>query len=311
MAKPARMPVPSEVEPDIDTLDDEAPGSWVHRWVSLPDGSRELQELPLTPEYFLDPRFGDQMVQGPVHSDVTQTLSDFLKRRYLGREDILVFSDVKLLWGHREWRRPAPDVTLVEGVRNPKRKRRSFNVVREGVRPTLVIEVVSEDDAELRYVDQVEKVSLYARERIPEYLLLDPPQKATGYRYQWTGYRLDANRQYQKIEPDAEGRIFSETTGLWFGVSPDGQQVCLFDAVTGKRLLTSEEEQRAREAAEARVVQEVEARKVAEVRAADEAEARKVAEARADSEAEARKTLEAELVRLREENARLKGGIRR
>jgi Uma2 family endonuclease len=297
MAKPARMPAPSKVGPDLEILDDEAPGSWVHRWVSLPGGGREFQELPLTPEYFLDPRFGDQMVQGPVHSDVTRTLADLLKRCYLDRDDVLVLSDVKLLWGHREWRRPAPDVTLVEGVRNPKRKRRSFNVVREGVRPTLVIEVVSEDDAELRYVDQVEKVSLYARERIPEYLLLDPPQKATGYRYQWTGYRLDANRQYQKIEPDAEGRLFSETTGLWFGVSPDGQQIWLFDAVTGKRLLTSEEEQRARETAEAR--------------AAQEAEARKVAETRADSEAEARKALEAELVRLREENARLKGGIRR
>jgi hypothetical protein len=64
---------------------------------------------------------------------------------------------------------------------------------------------------------------------------------------------LDAQGRYQKIEPDPQGRLYSQTTGLWFGLSPDGRQVWLTDAVTGERLLTPEEEESARRAAESEI----------------------------------------------------------
>jgi hypothetical protein len=100
--------------------------------------------------------------------------------------------------------------------------------------------------------------------------------QANGYRFQWIGYRLDDGGRYRAIEPDAEGRIVSETTGLAFGVSSNGQTVMVFDARTGERLYTSSE------------------------RAAQ-------TEERAAREAEARKDAEDEVTRLREEIARLKG----
>jgi Uma2 family endonuclease len=252
MAELARtVPVPSEAEPEI-LEDDESVGGWVQRWVRQPNGSREFQEFPLTPEYFLDPKWGDQTVQGLMHGEAARLLANVLDQRFPDREDVLVLTDVKLLWGHREWRRPVPDVALVQGIRDRKRalRRRSFNVAREGVRPSLIIEVVS-DNPELRRTDHVDKKELYEREKIPEYLLLDLPRSDTDDRFQWTGYRLDAAGRYQPIEPDEAGRLFSEVTGLWFGLSPDSQQIWVTDAVTGERLLTPKEEEKARKAAEA------------------------------------------------------------
>ena len=96
-------------------------------------------------------------------------------------------------------------------------------------------------------------------------------RRATAHRFRIRGYRLGAGRRYQAIEPDREGRLLSETAGLRFGASPDGQWVEIFVAATGERLLTSWE-----------------------------------AEEKAAREAEGRKAAEEELVRLRAEIERLK-----
>ena len=52
---------------------------------------------------------------------------------------------------------------------------------------------------------------------------------------------MDKSGRYQPIVPDAEGRILSRTTGLLFGISPDGNAPQVFDAATGERILTSRE----------------------------------------------------------------------
>ena len=269
MAEPARRaPIP-DIEDGPERLDDES-GPWVHRWVASPNGGFELREFPLTPEYFLDPQIGDQMVQGSLHGETIRLLCDLIERSFSSRDDVFIASDVKMLWKDRDRRRPVPEVMVVRG----KRDRQSFNVAKEGVRPCLVIEVVSPKKADLRRTDKVDKVELYAKEGITEYLILDPPRPKTTPGFQWTGYRLDEdgrNRHYRLIEPDAEGHILSETTGLKFGVSPDGQQVFVFEASTGERLLTAAEIQ-----------------------------------AKGFREAEARKAAEAENARLREQIARLK-----
>lgn len=269
MAKPARR------EGDESDLGEELTTDFVHRWVELPSGRMELQELPLTPEYFLDPQIGDQVVQSFRHWDQTRLLYDIVDRHAHARwEDVIVLSDQKLLWGHREWRRPSPDIAVIPEYRDWRTfVGSSFDVAKTGLRPCLIIEVVSFSNAAIRNTDLVDKVALYEREKIREYLAIDPPQKANGERFQWIGYRLD-NRldnggRYRPIDPDAEGRIVSETTGLAFGASPDGQAVLVFDTRTGERLLTSQEE-------------------VVQVR-------------------KEREAVEAEVARLREEIARLKG----
>ena len=252
----------------------------------------ELQEFPLTPEYFLDPQIGDQVVQSYRHWRVTGQLHDIVSRHVAFLwEEVLVLSDQKLLWGHREWRRPAPDITVIPDVPSSREwEGSSFDVGETGLRPCLIIEVVSFSNAKIRKTDLVDKVALYERERIREYLALDPPRRANRERFQWIGYRLDDAGRYDRIEPDAMGRIVSETTGLAFGVSPDGKTVLVFDARSGERLFTSFEI----------AAQEAQ-------RAAQEAERATRETARATREAEARRNAEAEVARLREELARLTG----
>jgi Uma2 family endonuclease len=227
----------------------------------------------------------------------------------VSREDVLVTSDVKLLWDDPEVKRPVPDVIVIHGIRDRERNRPSFRVAEERVRPSLVIEVVSPSDEKIRQTDHVDKAALYAQEEIPEYLLLDLPRddEEEDEPLRWTGYRLDAQGRYQKIDPDPQGRLYSQTTGLWFGLSPDGRQVWLTDAVTGERLLTPEEEESARRAAESWAEQEADARRAAESRAEQEADARRAAESRAEQEADTRRAAESEVARLRAEIARLKG----
>src|SRR6185295_3032606 len=110
------------------------------------------------------------------------------------------------------------------------------------------------------------------------------------------------------MQPDAEGRFLSETTGIWFQASHDGQRIFLFEYPTGRRLLNlTEQEERADHEAK-KAIREAKARKSAEEKALREAEARKAAEEKAKAaenkairEAEARKTAEVELARLRAE----------
>jgi hypothetical protein len=169
--------------------------------------------------------------------------------------------------------------------------RGSFNVVEEGVRPCLIIEVVSATDSEVRRNDYEKKVQIYKQAGVPEYLICDPPTSVTQERLLLTGYRLRPNGQYRRIQPDAQGRLLSETTGLLFGVGPDGQTLTILDSRTGEWLVDSGDLAR----------REAEAREAAEDLAAREAKARKAAEGQAALEAEARKAAEAELAKLRAE----------
>lgn len=154
------------------------------------------------------------------------------------------------------------------GISDKEADRESFDVIAEGVRPCLVIEVVSPLSSRIRKTDLEDKVALYRRAGIPEYLIVD--SQLRDRRFRLLGYRLGPSG-YEPIEPDEEGRLLSETTGLWFQVSPDGNRVRLFEHPSGRPLPTRRE------------IQE-----------------------NANAEAEARKAAEAEVARLRAEIDRLR-----
>ncbi|HSS75252.1 MAG TPA: Uma2 family endonuclease [Thermoanaerobaculia bacterium] len=283
----------------------------LQRWVERPGGGFEPVEMPLTLELYLNPRLEDKTTQGELHADLLAELKELLGRYFKPQRDVKVLMDVKHLVSPRKG--PSPDISIVRGVRNPGRKLTSFNIAKEGVVPSLVIEVISPIDARVRQMDEVDKVKLYERIGIPEYLLVDPPRQANGHRFLLKGYRLDRLKRYQGIEPDAQGCLHSETTELIFGVSAPGDRIEVFNARTGERLESPAEavERAAYEAKKAaheakRAIRETTARKIAEERAAREAKkaaqeeaARKAAEARATA-------AEEELVRLRAQIERLK-----
>ena len=274
--------------------------------VRLPNGDVIDQEIPLTPEDLLDPQPGDEVTQSDPHAQVVTMLHELLKRWFERVQDVVVLFDMKIFWGMPGLPNPSPDIAIVRGV--PKREGRSiYKVPEEGVLPCLIVEVVSYSDAEMYKNDHQVKVELYQRVGIPEYLIVDPPFPPKDP-LALTGYRMAPDGWYRRIEPDAHGRIHSESTNLFFASSEDGRSIRVGDAETGEWLLTGSEEQAARKAAEDRAVREAEARKAAEERTLREAEARKAAEERAVREAEARKAAEgraheadAEIARLRAE----------
>ena len=252
MAEPVRkLPSQKDTEPD-----DETSGTATFlRWVERPDGRLELLEMPLTPEVFLDPQLEDQMTQGEWHSEATTDLAadirGFLRSK---REDVLVLSDVKHYLGISGLPNPAPDVSVIYGIcrRLDKKRPNSFDLVKERVRPSFVLEVISPDDRRLREADEVDKVEIYERVGIPEYFLLDTPHSKNGFRLHLKGYRLNSRGRYRLIRPDPEGRLLSEQTGLWFSVSPAGDRVVLVDVATGRKVLSREEQETTLRAAEER-----------------------------------------------------------
>jgi len=270
MAEPAwKTPNTRQEEPD-----DDGPGITLLRWVERPDGELEQVAMPLTPERFLYTKLGDQMGQGTRHSKTARRIAELLEHHFRAEPNVLVTFDLTHYLGS-DLPYPSPDVSVIRGLSNPEANRESFDLDEEGNRPCLIVEVVSPLSSRIRQTDLVSKVEVYALAGIPEYVIVDSTRR--DRRFRLLGYRLDRSGRYQAIEPDDQGRILSETTGVWFQVSPDGDQVLLFEDPRGEPLLTGEERARA----------ESEARKVAE-------DARQIAEERAER-------AEAELARLRAE----------
>lgn len=270
MAEPARKPPADRESRTAPGRDD--PFRYGYRiQVSAPGG--EIEWIPLTADDLLDPEVGDKVTENGQHFSLLHLLAGILRRHFKPREDVYVAGDMKMLWGIPGLKRPSPDIAVIPGVRrklDPEPE--SWNVAREGTKPCLVIEIVSSSDVEKRRNDLERKVEIYRRAGVPEYLILDPPAAATQGRFLLIGYRLDAEGRYQRIEPNPQGFLLSETTRLLFGVAEDGRTPLVIDATTGDRLLAVDE-----------------------------------IEARAAREAEARKAAEAELARLRAELERLKG----
>ncbi len=260
MAEPLRkMPADWENEPSSPSADPFRYG-WRIRRVRLPSGEETEQQIPLTPEDLLDPQLGDVVVQGGKHFWEVDRLADLLDRYFGSRDDVYVAGDMKMLWGIPDMPEPAPDVAVIFGVRDKHADRESFDCVQEGTRPSLIIEIVSSKDSEVRRNDYEHKVGIYERAEIPEYILLDPPGRKTNQRYVLSGYRLGTDRKYRPMEPDAQGFLRSETTKLLFRVVEGGLDFEVVDAVTGERLLDSPE-------VEAAWKEEIELRKAAEARA--------------------------------------------
>jgi Uma2 family endonuclease len=258
MDEPVRK-LPADRKPEPIPSEDPFRYGTRYRTVRLPNGETDIEEIPLTVEDLLDPQLGDHVTQSEQHVEWFLRLGYLLKRYYESRQDVLVCADLKMLWGIPGLKCPSPDIAIVQGIRDKRAHRPSFDVRKEGVRPSLIIELVSSDDDEVRANDYVKKVEIYRRAGIPEYFILDPPAPKTQDRLLLTAYRLASDGRYRRIEPDADGRLLSETTRLLFGVESDGKTLFLVDLRTDESPLEPPEEkarkaeEKARKAAEAEV----------------------------------------------------------
>lgn len=155
-----------------------------------------------------------------------------------------------------------PDFFLVRNVDGTK-PRGKWEVWKEGGRyPDLIVEIVSPST---KATDEDFNKKLYARVfRTPEYFHYD----------QWTrelkGYRLNGD-DYEPIQPDAEGRLWSRVLGAYLGVwrgqyrgrvyhwlrlfLEDGCLVPTDDEIAQETTKRAEEERRRREEAERRIAE--------------------------------------------------------
>lgn len=212
-----------------------------------PDGTIFYRYLPLTQADFLDPQVGDRLTQSDPHIKLVFSLVSRFLKYYLWATNVGVFSDLKMLWRIPGLKEPAPDLAIVLNLVDQHKYRGSFDIVAEGTRPCLVVEVMSPQYPG----DDTVKVDIYQRAQIPEYIIINPHFEDEENPFELSGYHLVGNR-YQKIKLDAQGRLLSETTGVLFGLDESRRDLSLTNAKTGERLLTEEEEYEARLEAETR-----------------------------------------------------------
>jgi colicin import membrane protein len=277
-------PVPA---PPADLVEDD-PFRYGCRYVKRvqPDGSEEFDQIPLTLEDLLHPEEEDYHVNTDGHEVDGFYLRGAIQAKLADDPSAVVLTDCRVAWDVPGLRAHGPDVTVIFGVRR-RRDWRTFDVAVEGVRPSLLIEVTSDDS---RRNDLVVKVEHYARAGVSQYVIADAREEHGARRVKLISYRLGPGG-YEPQPPDDRGRVWLESVGLWLGVEPwpevGGERLVCYDPETGERIGNDTQIRRAL---------------TAEVQARAEAEDRAAAEARARAEAEDRvRQLEAELRRLRGE----------
>ncbi len=299
---------------------DKFPYGWRLKTKTLPSGDKIDYEVPLTIDDLLEPQLGDCMIQRDRHLRSNTNLFTVFDNRYANDPSVGVFSDLKMVWGIPGLKEPAPDVAVVPNLQNQDEEadRPTFKVLQEGTRPGLVIEVMSPGYPG----DDTEKVDIYEQAGVQEYFIINPHSEKVIPYYEIRGYQLVGGK-YKLITPDKQGRLLSQTTGVWFGVYQKGRRLKLRDAHTGKWLLNAREteaalltETKARQKAEERALAEAAARiaeaaaRIAEAAARLEAEKRAQAEAKARLEAEERAQAEAKARLEAEERAQAEAEAR-
>lgn len=137
----------------------------------------------------------------------------------------------------------APDVFFVRGV--PKGDRRVYLLWEEGVAPQVVIELSSQHTFK---EDVFKKFHIYEKLGVREYFIFDPTSDYIKDS-PLIGFRLE-DREYVEMELK-DDRLHSDELDLDLVIS--GNSLRLFDPLTGKFLLTPDEEAEARMRAEAEV----------------------------------------------------------
>jgi Uma2 family endonuclease len=202
---------------------------------------------------------GKPMAETDRHLNLMLALIATLRYHFAAQPRVYASGNLLLFYerGNRR-RHVSPDVFVVRGV--PKRERLNYLLWEERRGPQFVIELTS---SSTRNEDLTTKYALYRDTlRVREYFLFDPFGDYLDPQLQ--GHRLRQG-QYRPVRAVA-GRLPSQVLGLH--LEAHGDQLRLFDPVTGEWLPTPEERaaqaEAARQAAEAEKQQEKAARQAAE-----------------------------------------------
>jgi Uma2 family endonuclease len=186
---------------------------------------------------------GQPMAETDLHRDYMSSLIEALKDFYRDDPTVYVSGNLFVYYVEGDARKNvAPDVFVVKGVE--KKRRRIYQIWKEGKGPDLVIEVTSEDT---RWEDMDFKQKLYHRLGVREYYLYDPTGDYLKDRL--LGYRLVGNRYVSVRLRKGEDRMHSDVLGL--DLVLDEGRLRLYDPRPRQFLLTPDENAQARRRAEA------------------------------------------------------------
>jgi colicin import membrane protein len=190
---------------------------------TLPDGTTKHERIPLTLEDTLHPQEGDCIMESDVHEISLTYLASVFRWRTADDPEALILSDTGVYWDNPDlpYTHHSPDISVIFGIKNRKPIYTSFHVREEGVRPALIIEVVSQNNREN---DVDTKVHDYHENEVPTYVVAD----RKGLTDPWTliayCWRPD---DYVQIPPDARGRIWLDDLDLWLGA--DGTRLVCYE----------------------------------------------------------------------------------
>jgi colicin import membrane protein len=281
---------------------------WRDIRITRPDGTEDLDRLPLTLEDVLHPEFGDVILESDPHESDRGYLKVVFKTRVQDIPRAVVLSDCQVDFNIPGVKPLCPDVALFFGVRR-RIPWSSFNVAKEGATPALVVEVSSPDT---RSNDVGIKVEYYHQAKVPWYVIADVVREGEDERRINLILYRNTRVGYRRAKPDEHGRVWLEPVRLWLGQVRDPlggfMRLACFDPDTGEQVGDYMEISRALAEAERLRAEAERARAEAERARAEAERARAEAERRAQAEAEARARLEA---RIRELEAERNGARRR
>jgi len=150
-------------------------------------------------------------MESPEHYDQLAMMVACVKSLLKGRKDIFIGANLTVYFSeeqlkNRDFR--SPDLFIVKDVE--PRERSSWVVWHEGGRyPDFILELLSDSTSD---VDRGLKKRLYQNQfRTPEYFWFSPQT------LEFAGFRLMAG-QYEPIEPDERGWLWSQVLELYLGV---------------------------------------------------------------------------------------------
>ncbi len=275
---------------------------WRYVSITRPDGTEAVEEVPLTLEDVLHPEEGDFILQTDAHNCDRGYLQIAFKARLSDNPTSVVLADCGVDWNIPNVRPLCPDIAVFFDVKRHI-DWNIFDVFAEGARPALVVEVTSRST---RKNDLGVKVDYYHRAKVPFYLIADAVGRGDERRVELILYRY-TRREFRRIAPDENGRVYLEPVRLFVGVTRDRlagyERLACYDPETGEELGDYTALAQAHAAALERA-QEATHQANAAKRQATAAKRQTAAEAkRAAAEAQARAAAEA---RIRELEAQLK-----
>ena len=212
---------------------------------------------------------GQPMAETQIHGASMTYVTWALKRWFgkSGRSDVHVGMNSFVYYERGNPRAVvAPDVYVVVGAAEYLRD--TYLLWNEPKGPDFVLEVTS---ASTRHTDERHKRAVYARLGVSEYFLYDPRSEYLAPALQ--GWRLHEG-EYRALPavtllPGRAVAVWSDVLGLELRDDRATRMLRLHDRETGQDLLTYDEGDQAREAAEARAEREAAARQAAEARVAE------------------------------------------